>query len=205
VGESPLFYWFLEIRLLSSAELLRAPPGNESAIIGMAGNRESIIERVTAIAERVGAGEGIEVVNVEFVGGGRNRVLRLFIDRFPPDGQPVPLVNPPGATLEDCELMSHKVGEIIDLEDVIPGDSYQLEVSSPGVERKLLKLIDFQRFTGHQAKVTLKPPAEGPGGQTHLVGVLKGVTGDVIHLEAGNKVIDFPFAQVLKSGLMFRW
>jgi ribosome maturation factor RimP len=171
----------------------------------MAGNRESIIERVTAIAERVGASEGIEVVNVEFVGGGRNRVLRLFIDRFPPDGQPVPLDNPSGATLEDCEQMSHKVGAIIDEEDIIPGDSYQLEVSSPGIERKLLKLIDFQRFAGHQAKVTLKPPPEG-GPQTHLVGVLKGVTGDVIHLEAGGgKTVDFPFEQVLKSGLMFRW
>jgi ribosome maturation factor RimP len=178
----------------------------------MAGNRESIIERVTAIAERVGASEGIEVVNVEFVGGGRNRVLRLFIDRFPPDGQPVPLANPSGATLEDCELMSHQVGTILDVEDVIPGENYQLEVSSPGVERKLFKLIDFQRFTGHQAKVTLKPPpaaeagTEASGGQTHLMGVLKGVTGDVIHLDAGGgKAIDFPFDQVLKAGLMFRW
>ena len=170
----------------------------------MAGNRESIIERVTAIAERVGASEGIEVVNVEFVGGGRNRVLRLFIDRFPPDGQPVPLVNPSGATLEDCELMSHQVGTILDVEDVIPGENYKLEVSSPGVERKLFKLIDFQRFTGHQAKVTLKPLAED-GAQTHLMGVLRGVTDNVIHLEAGGKVVDFPFEQVLKAGLMFRW
>jgi len=175
----------------------------------MAGNRESIIERVTAIAERVGASEGIEIVNVEFVGGGRNRVLRLFIDRFPPDGQPVPLDKPSGATLEDCELISHQVGTILDIEDVIPGENYKLEVSSPGVERKLSKLIDFQRFAGHQAKVTLiAPPQEGEGeggGQTHLVGVLRGVSGDIVHLESGGKTVDFPFAQVLKAGLMFRW
>jgi ribosome maturation factor RimP len=170
----------------------------------VAGNRESIIERVTAIAERVGASEGIEVVNVEFVGGGRNRVLRLFIDRFPPGGAPVPLESPSGATLEDCELMSHQVGTILDVEDVIPGENYKLEVSSPGIERKLFKMIDFQRFTGHQAKVTLKPPPDG-GAQTHLMGVLKGVTGDVIQIEAGGKTVDFPYEQVLKASLMFRW
>jgi len=177
----------------------------------VAGNRESIIERVTAIAERVGSSEGIEVVNVEFVGGGRNRVLRLFIDRFPPGGQPVPLESPSGATLEDCELMSHQVGTILDVEDVIPGESYKLEVSSPGVERKLFKLIDFQRFTGHRAKVTLKPPPAGDesegasGGQAHLMGVLKGVNGDVVQIEAGGKTVDFPFERVLKANLMFRW
>ena len=172
----------------------------------MAGNRESIIERVTAIAERVGASEGIEIVNVEFVGGGRNRVLRLFIDRFPPDSQPVPLENPSGATLEDCELISHQVGTILDVEDVIPGEAYKLEVSSPGVERKLTRLIDFQRFAGHQAKVTLKPPPGADGPQTHLVGVLRGVAGNVIALDSGGgKTVDFPFEQVLKASLMFRW
>ena len=172
----------------------------------MAGNRESIIERVTAIAERVTASAGLEVVNVEFVGGGRNRVLRLFIDRFPPDGQPVPLENPSGASLEDCELISHQVGDIIDVEDVIPGEAYKLEVSTPGVDRKLTRLVDFQRFTGHQAKVTLKPPDTVDGPQTHLVGVLKGVSGNVIQLDSGGgKTVDFPYEQVLKAGLMFRW
>lgn len=173
----------------------------------MAGNRESIIERVTAIAERVAASEGIEIVNVEFVGGGRNRVLRLFIDRFPPEGKPVPVDAPTGATLEDCELVSHQVGTILDVEDVIPGESYKLEVSSPGVERKLFKLIDFQRFTGHQAKVTLKPASanEGEGAQAHLMGVLKGTSGDIVHMESGGKTVDFPFEQVLKASLKFRW
>ena len=171
----------------------------------MAGNRESIIERVTAIAERVGASEGIEVVNVEFVGGGRNRVLRLFIDRFPPDNQPVPVASPSGATLEDCENMSHKVGEILDLEEVIPGEAYKLEVSTPGIDRKLIRLSDFHRFTGHQAKVTLKPP-EPEGPQTQLQGVLNGVTGNVIQLNIGGpKTVDFPFEQVLKASLMYRW
>src|SRR5450432_3115992 len=126
----------------------------------MSGNRESIIERVSAIAERVAAAEGIELVNVEFVGGGRNRVLRLYIDRPPADGQTFPVGAPTGVSLEDCELMSHQVGAILDEEDVIPGENYQLEVSSPGVERKLLRLKDYERFAGHRAKVTLKSPVD---------------------------------------------
>ena len=185
---------------IACCPLKREPETNN-----MAGNRESIIERVTAIAERVGAEVGIEVVNVEFVGGGRNRVLRLFIDRFPPGGEPVPLATPCGATLEDCELISHQVGDIIDVEDVIPGEAYKLEVGTPGIDRKLTRLIDFQRFTGHQAKVTLKPP-DPDGPQTQLVGVLNGVSGNVIQISAAHgSTVDFPFEQVLKASLMFRW
>ena len=168
----------------------------------MAGNRESIIEQVTAIAERVGAALGIEIVSVEFVGGGRNRVLRLFIDRPPADGETVPLDQPSGVTLEDCETISRQVGDIIDTEDVIPGEGYKLEVSSPGIERKLSRLIEFQRFSGHSAKVWLKEPVEG---QPHWQGVLKGVTENVIHMDSGGgKVIDFPFDHVTKASLKFR-
>jgi ribosome maturation factor RimP len=168
----------------------------------MAGNRESIIEQVTAIAERVAASAGIEIVYVEFVGGGRNRVLRLFIDRPPADGQTVPLDAPSGATLEDCELISHQVSDILDTDDVIPGEAYKLEVSSPGIERKLSKLIEFQRFAGHPAKVWLTEPAEG---LAHWQGVLKGVAGDVIQLQvAGGKTIDFPLGHVSKAQLKFR-
>ena len=168
----------------------------------MAGNRESIIEQVTAIAERVGASAGIEVVTVEFLGGGRNRVLRLYIDRPPADGKPVPLGAPAGVSLEDCEMMSHQLGTILDEQDVIPGESYQLEVSSPGVERKLLKLQDYARYTGHPAKVTLKAPVSE---KAQWQGVIQGVEGDVIQLKAGAQVIEFPFDQVSKANLKFRW
>jgi ribosome maturation factor RimP len=145
VGESPLFYWFSVIC---------------GVLKNMAGNRESIIEQVSTIAERVGAAHGIELVSVEFLGGGRNRVLRLYIDRPPADGGRVPVGAPSGVSLEDCELMSHEVGAILDEQDVIPGEGYQLEVSSPGVERKLLKLQDYTRYAGHPAKVTLKTPVD---------------------------------------------
>ena len=90
--------------------------------------REDVIQKVLEIAERSAAREGIEVVDVELAGGGRNRVLRIYIDK------------PGGVTLDDCERISVQVGTVLDVEDVMPGGSYHLEVSSPGVERKLTKL-----------------------------------------------------------------
>ncbi len=96
----------------------------------------------------MGDSEGIEIVDVELLGAGRGRVLRIFIDR------------PQGVSHADCEFISQQVGTILDIEDVIPGDSYTLEVSSPGLERKLSKPGDFERFVGRTAKVVLREPVE---------------------------------------------
>ena len=78
--------------------------------------------------------EGIEVVEVQILGGGKARLVRIFIDRLA------------GVTHADCELVSRGVGAILDAEDVVPGEGYTLEVSSPGIERKLSKPGDFWSF-----------------------------------------------------------
>ena len=83
------------------------------------------IDQVREIAERVAASSGLEVVEVELRGGGKARMLRIVIDK------------PGGVTHEDCANLSREVGTILDVEDVIPGSSYVLEVSSPGLDRKL--------------------------------------------------------------------
>src|SRR2546428_10560025 len=88
-------------------------------------NREAIAEKVREIAGRVGSSEVVEIVEVLFLGGGGSRILRIFIDK------------PQGVTHADCEFISQQVGTILDVEDVVPGGSYTLEVSSPGLERKL--------------------------------------------------------------------
>lgn len=169
----------------------------------MAGNRESIIATVTALAERLAAADGLEVVSVELVGGGRNRVLRIFIDRPPLDGQTVPLEGPSGATLEDCEKMSHQIGDLLDTADVIPGEGYKLEVSTPGIERKLLKIKDYERFAGHPAKVVLLEPADG---QKLIEGTLKGVAEGLIQVElSAGKKVSFPIEQVSRATLKFHW
>ena len=84
------------------------------------------IDKVHEIAERVAASSGLEVVEVELRGGGKARMLRIFIDK------------PDGVTHEDCANFSREVGTILDVEDVISG-SYTLEVSSPGLDRKLIR------------------------------------------------------------------
>jgi ribosome maturation factor RimP len=154
-------------------------------------NREAVVEKVTEIAARVGASEGLEVVDVQLLGGGGSRVLRIFIDK------------PAGVTHADCEFISQQVGTILDVEDVIPGASYTLEVSSPGVERKLSKPREFERFVGQKVKVVLRQPVEN---QRHLTGTLKSFTEGVITLEpAPGKSVQFPLEQVEKANLKFEW
>jgi ribosome maturation factor RimP len=110
---------------------------------------------------------------------------------------------PQGVTLADCEFISHHVGTILDVEDVVPGAGYRLEVSSPGVERKLSKPREFERFVGQKVKVVLRQPVEN---QRHLTGTLKSFAAGVITLEPGpGKSVQFPLEQVEKANLKFEW
>ncbi len=183
------------------------------------GNREAITNKVTQIAERVGAGAGIEIVDVQMLGGGGARLLRIYIDR--PSGsieRPAESVHeaaeavgqtrtaaerPGGVTLADCEFISQNVGTILDMEDVIPGQRYTLEVSSPGVERKLTKPRDFERFVGQKVKVALRQPVEN---QRTWVGALLSFAEGIITLEPSpGRSIRFPLDQVEKANLKFEW
>ncbi|MFN3324048.1 MAG: ribosome maturation factor RimP [Bryobacteraceae bacterium] len=150
-----------------------------------------VVEKITEIAERVGDSEGIEIVDVQLLGGGRSRLLRILIDK------------PGGVTHGDCELISQQVGTILDVEDVVPGGSYTLEVSSPGVERKLSRPRDFERFVGHKAKVVLRAPVEN---QRHWEGTLTGISDGIITIEpAPGKSVRFGLDQVEKANLKFDW
>jgi ribosome maturation factor RimP len=156
-----------------------------------ASTKEALVERITRIVERAAQREGLEVWDVELLGAGKSRVLRIFIDK------------PEGVGLSDCEKISQQVGTVLDVEDVIPGDSYNLEVSSPGVERKLHRLEHFQRFLGSKARVALREPIEG---QRKWEGTLTGIEGEQVALEsAGGKAIRFRMDQVEKANLKFEW
>jgi ribosome maturation factor RimP len=113
------------------------------------------VERVREIADRVAASSGLEIVDLEFLGGGKARMLRVFLDR--PAAGTDPLA---GVTHEDCAKFSREFGTILDVEDVMPG-AYTLEVSSPGLDRKLVKPADFTRFTGSRLKLTMRQPVNG--------------------------------------------
>jgi len=126
------------------------------------------IERVRGVVERVAASSGLELVDVEFRGGGKARMLRIFVDK------------PGGVTHEDCANVSREVGTILDVEDAVPGGSYLLEVSSPGLDRKLVRPGDYQRFTGNRIKLTTRTPVEG---NRHFEGKLESFNDGRLTLE----------------------
>jgi ribosome maturation factor RimP len=125
-------------------------------------------DRVREIAERVAASGGFEVVEVELRGGGKSRTLRVFLDK------------PEGITHEDCANFSREFGTILDVEDAVPGASYVLEVSSPGLDRKLTRAKDYERFVGSRVKLMTREPVLG---NRHFEGRLESFTGGRLTLD----------------------
>ncbi len=147
----------------------------------------NVVERVTEIAGRVARSEGLEIVDVEWKGGGNNWILRIFIDK------------PGGVTHADCETISHQVGVILDVEDVID-THYTLEVSSPGLDRKLLKPADYERFAGKKARIQLHRPMDG---SRNFVGRLAGIEAGEVELDVeGGRRVRVPLAEVKMARLV---
>src|SRR3954451_24127297 len=129
---------------------------------------ESIAGRVQEVAERVASDHGLELVHAEVAGPENKPIVRIFIDK------------PAGVTHEDCSEVSLHVGTILDVEDFIHA-AYTLEVSSPGLERGLYKRADYERFSGHPAKMKVRQPING---QRNFRGRITGVEGDQVIFEA---------------------
>jgi ribosome maturation factor RimP len=167
------------------------------------------VERVREIAERVAASSGLEIVEVEFLGGGKARMLRVFLDK-PAAGTDALA----GVTHEDCANFSREFGTILDVEDVMPG-SYTLEVSSPGLDRKLIKAADFTRFTGSRLKLSTRQPV-GANNNRHFEGRLESFKDGRLTLDlsvashksrkkmgaAAGEKIEIEFANVEKANLV---
>jgi ribosome maturation factor RimP len=126
------------------------------------------LNKIRDIVGRVAATHGVEVVEVELRGGGKARTLKITIDK------------PEGVTHEDCANVSREVSTILDVEDAVPGSSYMLEVSSPGLDRKLLRAQDYVRFTGSRIKVMTREPVNG---NRHFEGRLQSFQDDTLALE----------------------
>ena len=154
------------------------------------------IGEVRKIAERVAASHHLEVVDVEFGGGGKSRALRVFVEKDAaerarlkqkaeagevedlPKGVPVELLS--GVTHEDCAAFATDFGTVLDVEDVVPGSEYTLEVSSPGLERKLTRPEEFERFAGSLVKVKTFTPVNNNRVWT---GRLTGLEGGVLKID----------------------
>lgn len=149
------------------------------------------LKTITELGEKAALGTGIEIAEIELRGGGKARLLRVYIDK------------PGGITHADCELISERLGKLLDEEDAVPGDSYTLEVSSPGVERKLSKPRDFERVVGQKVRLALREPIEA---QKRLEGKLARFADGVLELEtAPGRVVPVRLEQVQKANLKFEW
>ncbi len=130
------------------------------------------LNTIRDIAGRVATALGVEVVEVEMRGGGKSRTLRIIIDK------------PEGVTHEDCANVSREVSTILDVEDAVPGAAYTLEVSSPGLDRKLVKPEDYRRFMGSRVKLMTREPVNG---NRHYEGKLESFQDGRLMLELTGK------------------
>jgi ribosome maturation factor RimP len=164
------------------------------------------LEKIREAAERVARSEGLEVVDVEWKIG-KQRFLRVYIDRVPPsnpaetEGQEV--ATPfPKISHADCERVSQQLSVILDVEELVPGPGYILEVSSPGMDRALKTEKDFVRFAGRAAKISTVAPI---GEAKFFEGRLKGFAGGNVRMELKGKearVVEIPLELIRKANLV---
>lgn len=147
-----------------------------------------IVETVTLHTAPLCLNLGLELVHVEFQREAFGRIMRIYIDK---DG---------GVSLEDCSAVSQRLGDILDV--VFADDEigpYNLEVTSPGLERPLSKLPDYIRFTGSTAKIRLK---EAVGGRKNLRGKIVAVKDEVIIMNVNQQTVEIPFTAIAKARLV---
>jgi ribosome maturation factor RimP len=163
----------------------------------MAG-QETVLERVRALAEPILATLGFELVELEYKREGRGWILRFFLDK---EG---------GITLDDCADASREIGMLLEVEDVIP-TAYDLEVSSPGIDRPLKKAADFERFKGSLVKIKtyerLDPDQRGHLRKT-FVGTLLGLEDGRVRIEQNDKkggVVAFTLEEIALAQLEFEF
>lgn len=185
------------------------------------------LDQIRALADRIAASHHLEVVDLEFSGGAKHRSLRVFIEKDEdgrarlaelaasedselPKGVPAEMLS--GVTHEDCTLFTQDFGTLLDVEDLIPGSEYTLEVSSPGLERKLTRPADFIRFTGGLVKLQTFTAINA---NRHFQGRLTGFADNTLKLDLaavkqkgkqkkahGEQILEVPFANIEKANLI---
>ena len=146
---------------------------------------ETVVEAITSLVMPVLQEKGLVLVDVLYRRESSGWVLRLFIDKED------------GVTLDDCTAVSREVSHLLDIEDIIE-QAFNLEVSSPGLDRPLKSVGDFQRFAGRKAKVTTKEPIEG---NQVFMGRINKVEDELITMEVGQQELCIPFSEVAKARL----
>ncbi len=198
------------------------------------------IDQIRAIADRVAASHPLEIVDIEFSGGAKHRTLRVFIEKNAatraalinlaknaeagdpldptepvpvlPSGVPAEMLS--GVTHEDCAIFTRDFGTLLDVEDLVPGAEYTLEVSSPGLERKLSKPADYTRFTGALVKLQTFSPIGSEDQNRHFQGRLTAFQANTVTLDlaaikqkgkakkAAAQTVEIPLANIEKANLI---
>lgn len=151
-----------------------------------------LLGRITDLCERSAVGTDIEIVDIQLRGAGNARLLRVYIDK------------PGGVTHSDCQVVSEGLGKLLDEDDPFPDGGYTLEVSSPGIERRLSKPRDFERVVGQKIRLAVQPPGETR--RSLLEGRLAQCSGGALEVEvAPGNLVRVPLESVQKANLKFEW
>ncbi len=148
---------------------------------------EEVTTRVWEIAEPVAASEGLEIFDIEYRRERSGMVLRLFVDRR--EGH--------GVTLDELTVISRQLSDLLDVHDVVPG-AYVLEVSSPGINRRLRRPEHFRRYLGARVRVKVSVPIAG---RKAFTGELTGVDLRSISVREGETETQIPFDQIAQANL----
>ncbi|MBF0118483.1 MAG: ribosome maturation factor RimP [Desulfobacterales bacterium] len=148
--------------------------------------REEVIDKVTKLAESLCESEGMELVHVEYQKESAGRIIRVYIDRET------------GVNIDDCMNISKQLGVLLDV-NINTYYPYNLEVSSPGFDRPLGKLKDFERFKGKTAKIKTE---EAVCDRKNFTGILSGVSQDIVKILVDGENFDIPHKFIVKARLV---
>lgn len=144
-------------------------------------------EKIDKLVRELITALGYELVEIEMVNkGSANLILRVYID------------HEKGITLNDCSIVSNQLSGVLDVADVI-AHRYELEISSPGLNRPLVEMPHFQRFQGHKARIALKNQIQG---QRKFNGILAGIDGNEVLMQEGETLHRFPLHQIETARLI---
>ena len=148
---------------------------------------KSLVEQIEGLISPSLTSMGFELVQVKFMDGRSSQTLQIMAER--PDGS---------MSLDDCALISRQVSAILDVEDIVT-EAYRLEVSSPGIDRPLVKPADYKKYVGHSAKVETALPVDG---RKRFAGVLKAVENDGVIITVDKKDHRLPFVDISGAKLV---
>jgi ribosome maturation factor RimP len=145
-----------------------------------------VLDKISALARGTAETHGLDLVDVELFRAGRHRMLRVYIGKAA------------GVSVDDCARVSRELSTLLDAEDVLSGDVYTLEVSSPGLDRPFKTIADWRRNLSREVRVTCREPVEG---KFQHQGRLTTVDENAVQLESGGKEIKIPLSQVALAKL----